>query len=130
MLAPGGHLAVATWCQREETPSTPFTEEDKVNLNFLYEEWAHPYFVSKEEYARLMQVLAIEYLNYVVYLICSVDKPARFLRAPGRWAASSPTIGRRRQSTAGGTPSGWGCGTRGQWYSGGQRSGTERCVRL
>ena len=56
VLAPGGHLAVATWCQREETPETPFSEEDKVNLNFLYEEWAHPYFVSKEEYARLMDV--------------------------------------------------------------------------
>eukprot|EP00873_Tetraselmis_striata_P009760 jgi/Tetstr1/430024/TSEL_019885.t1 len=55
VLAPGGTLAVATWCQREETPDTPFTEEDKVNLNFLYEEWAHPYFVSKEEYGRIME---------------------------------------------------------------------------
>jgi len=54
VLAPGGTLAVATWCQREETPATPFSDEDKINLHFLYEEWAHPYFVSKEEYARIM----------------------------------------------------------------------------
>ena len=26
-------------------------------LQFLYDEWAHPYFISIEEYERLMQVL-------------------------------------------------------------------------
>lgn len=56
VLAPGGHLAIATWCQREETPENPFGEEDKKNLTFLYEEWAHPFFVSKEEYGRIMEV--------------------------------------------------------------------------
>lgn len=55
VLAPGGALAVATWCQREETPETPLTEEDKDNLQFLYDEWAHPYFISYEEYARIME---------------------------------------------------------------------------
>lgn len=53
VLKPGGTLVVATWCQREETPDTPFTEEDRRRLQFLYDEWAHPYFVSKEEYGRI-----------------------------------------------------------------------------
>jgi MPBQ/MSBQ methyltransferase len=55
VLAPGGSLAVATWCQREETAEKPLTSEDKDNLQFLYDEWAHPYFVSYEEYARIME---------------------------------------------------------------------------
>ncbi|KAK3284469.1 hypothetical protein CYMTET_6474 [Cymbomonas tetramitiformis] len=54
VLKPGGSIVIATWCQREEGNS-PFTEDDKENLRFLYEEWAHPYFVSKEEYVRLME---------------------------------------------------------------------------
>lgn len=53
VLKPGGTLVVATWCQREETPENPFTEDDKRRLQFLYDEWAHPYFVSKEEYGRI-----------------------------------------------------------------------------
>jgi len=53
VLKPGGTLAIATWCQREETASTPFSEEEKEQLKFLYEEWAHPYFISKEEYGRI-----------------------------------------------------------------------------
>ena len=32
-----------------------FTAEEEKNLKFLYEEWAHPYFVSIEEYVRLME---------------------------------------------------------------------------
>uniref|UniRef100_A0A061SEC2 Methyltransferase domain-containing protein n=1 Tax=Tetraselmis sp. GSL018 TaxID=582737 RepID=A0A061SEC2_9CHLO len=55
VVAPGGNLAVATWCQREETPERPLSDEDRANLQFLYEEWAHPYFISKEEYARIME---------------------------------------------------------------------------
>lgn len=55
VLKPGGTLVIATWCQREETPDTPFSENDKERLRFLYEEWAHPYFVSKEEYGRIME---------------------------------------------------------------------------
>jgi hypothetical protein len=49
---------IACWCQREETPSTPFTEKEKNDLQFLYDEWAHPYFISYQEFARLMQVCA------------------------------------------------------------------------
>ena len=47
---------IATWCQREETPDAPLTAKDRDDLQFLYDEWTHPYFVSKEEYARLLQV--------------------------------------------------------------------------
>jgi MPBQ/MSBQ methyltransferase len=53
VLKPGGTLVIATWCQREETPEKPFTDDDKSRLQFLYDEWAHPYFVSKEEYGRI-----------------------------------------------------------------------------
>ena len=53
VLKPGGRLVIATWCQRSTPPA--FTEEDLVNLDYLYKEWAHPYFVSIEEYVRLME---------------------------------------------------------------------------
>lgn len=56
VLKPGGTLVIATWCQREVTPANPFTASDKERLQFLYDEWAHPYFISKEEYGRLVQV--------------------------------------------------------------------------
>jgi len=54
VLKPGGQLVIACWCQREETPERPFTEQDKKELQFLYDEWAHPYFISYQEFARLM----------------------------------------------------------------------------
>ena len=41
--------------QRDETPDKPFTSEDRERLQYLYDEWAHPFFVSKEEYGRIMQ---------------------------------------------------------------------------
>jgi MPBQ/MSBQ methyltransferase len=53
VLKPGGTIVIATWCQRETPPA--FTAEEEANLKFLYEEWAHPYFVSIEEYVRLME---------------------------------------------------------------------------
>ena len=53
VLKPGGKIVIATWCQRETPPE--FTEKEKSNLQFLYEEWAHPYFISYEEYERLLQ---------------------------------------------------------------------------
>ena len=53
VLKPGGTIVIATWCQRETPPE--FTPEEEANLKFLYEEWAHPYFVSIEEYVRLME---------------------------------------------------------------------------
>ena len=54
-------MVIATWCQREETPETPFSEAEKNDLQFLYDEWAHPYFISIEEYERLMQVRLLVY---------------------------------------------------------------------
>ncbi|KXZ49093.1 hypothetical protein GPECTOR_23g25 [Gonium pectorale] len=54
VLKPGGTLVIACWCQREETPETPFSAQDKEDLQFLYDEWAHPYFISIEEFGRLM----------------------------------------------------------------------------
>ncbi len=49
-------MVIATWCQREETPDTPLTSKEKADLQFLYDEWAHPYFVSVQEYGRLLEV--------------------------------------------------------------------------
>jgi len=60
MLAPGGNLVVACWCQREETPEAPFSEEEREELRFLCEEWAHPYFISIQEFERLMTGAGLE----------------------------------------------------------------------
>lgn len=53
VLKPGGRIVIATWCQRDDS-SKPFDPEERKMLDFLYAEWSHPYFVSIEEYARLM----------------------------------------------------------------------------
>merc|ERR1719197_2120542 len=53
VLKPGGRIVIATWCQRDDT-TAPFTPEEKKTLQFLYDEWTHPYFISIEEYGRLM----------------------------------------------------------------------------
>ncbi len=47
---------IATWCQREETPERPLSGADKAALQFLYDEWAHPFFVSVQHYGRLLEV--------------------------------------------------------------------------
>lgn len=49
-------MIIATWCQREDTPETPFSDKERADLDFLYEEWAHPHFISYQEYGRLMEV--------------------------------------------------------------------------
>lgn len=56
LLRAGGTLVIACWCQREETPEKPFTDKDRADLQFLYDEWAHPFFISYEEFGRLMEV--------------------------------------------------------------------------
>jgi MPBQ/MSBQ methyltransferase len=38
VLKPGGKFVMATWCQRDDR-TVPFTEKDKRDLKFLYEEW-------------------------------------------------------------------------------------------
>ena len=54
VLKPGGKIVIATWCQREATQAAPLSAAEVSDLRFLYEEWSHPYFVSIEEYTRLM----------------------------------------------------------------------------
>ena len=68
-LAPGGTMVIATWCQREaageggadadaalagRSPPPPLSGSERDRLQFLYDEWAHPYFVSVEEYGRML----------------------------------------------------------------------------
>lgn len=53
VLKPGGRIVIATWCQREEPPA--FTAKERKTLDYLYGEWTHPYFISIDEYARIMQ---------------------------------------------------------------------------
>jgi len=55
VLAPGGKMVIATWCQKELEKNEEFTSEEKKDLQFLYDEWAHPYFISIEEYGRFME---------------------------------------------------------------------------
>jgi MPBQ/MSBQ methyltransferase len=53
VLKPGGKLVIATWCQRKSPPE--FSARELVNLNYLYKEWAHPYFISISDYAMLLK---------------------------------------------------------------------------
>lgn len=53
VLKPGGRIVIATWCERETPPE--FTPSERKTLDYLYGEWTHPYFISIEEYARIME---------------------------------------------------------------------------
>jgi len=53
VLAPGGNMVIATWCQRD--PDPPFTPEEKEQLQYVYDEWSHPYFISIADYANFMK---------------------------------------------------------------------------
>lgn len=53
VLKPGGKFVMATWCQRDDR-EVPFSKKDERDLRFLYEEWTHPYFISIEKYAELI----------------------------------------------------------------------------
>ncbi len=53
VLKPGGTLVIATWCQRHTPPA--LTKEEKSKLQFLYDEWAHPYFISIQDYCELAE---------------------------------------------------------------------------
>jgi len=53
VLKPGGTLVIATWCQRHAPPE--LTAEEKGKLQFLYDEWAHPYFISIKDYCALAE---------------------------------------------------------------------------
>jgi len=54
VLKPGGKFVMATWCQRDDR-EVPFSKKDNKDLKFLYEEWTHPYFISIEKYAELIE---------------------------------------------------------------------------
>jgi MPBQ/MSBQ methyltransferase len=54
VLKPGGTFVMACWSQRDETPERPFTRRDARDLQYLYEEWTHPYFISINDYKKLM----------------------------------------------------------------------------
>mmetsp|Transcript_27787 Transcript_27787/g.39764 ORF Transcript_27787/g.39764 Transcript_27787/m.39764 type:complete len:381 (-) Transcript_27787:894-2036(-) len=62
VLKPGGKFVMATWCQRDDS-KIPFTKKDKKDLQFLYEEWTHPYFISIEAYKNLID--ATKMMNVV-----------------------------------------------------------------
>jgi len=53
VLKPGGKFVMATWCQRDDT-MIPFSKKEKRDLNFLYEEWTHPYFISIDKYRNII----------------------------------------------------------------------------
>jgi MPBQ/MSBQ methyltransferase len=58
VLKPGGTLVLACWCQRDADASRgapPLTSDDRDNLRFLAEEWAHPYFISIEDFGALAE---------------------------------------------------------------------------
>lgn len=58
VLKPGGKFVMATWCQRDDR-EVPFDEKDERDLKFLYEEWTHPYFISIEKYAELIDATGL-----------------------------------------------------------------------
>ncbi len=53
VLKPGGRLIVATWCQRDEA-GAPLTVKEQSKLEYLYNHWSHPPFVSINEYYQIM----------------------------------------------------------------------------
>lgn len=53
VLKPGGTFVMACWSQRDDT-DRPFDERDKRDLQYLYEEWTHPYFISVKDFAKLI----------------------------------------------------------------------------
>lgn len=58
VLKPGGKYVMATWCQRDDR-EVPFDDKDKRDLNFLYEEWTHPYFISIEQYKEIIDATGV-----------------------------------------------------------------------
>jgi len=58
VLKPGGKFVMATWCQRDDR-EVPFDDKDKRDLRFLYEEWTHPYFISIEKYAEIIDATGV-----------------------------------------------------------------------
>ena len=53
VLKPGGTFVMACWSQRDDS-EVPFTKKDKRDLQYLYEEWTHPYFISVNDFKKLI----------------------------------------------------------------------------
>jgi len=58
VLKLGGNFVMATWCQRDDRVM-PFSKKDDRDLRFLYDEWTHPYFISIEKYAELIDATGL-----------------------------------------------------------------------
>ena len=54
VLKPGGKFVMACWSQRDDS-EVPFDKRDKRDLQYLYEEWTHPYFISIPAWTKLME---------------------------------------------------------------------------
>ena len=54
VLKPGGKFVMACWSQRDDS-EIPFDKRDRRDLQYLYEEWTHPYFISVPGWAKIMQ---------------------------------------------------------------------------
>jgi len=74
VLKPGGKFVMACWCQRDNS-ERPFDEKDDRDLTYLYEEWTHPYFVSIQEFAKLVDdtgvMSSVKTANWVEETIAS-----------------------------------------------------------
>lgn len=96
VLKPGGRIVIATWCQRDEGEK-PFNAQDKRMLKFLYSEWTHPYFISINEYKKLMigsnQLEAVTTEDWTKHTISSwlhsiwagIYDPLPVMRKPMLW---------------------------------------------
>lgn len=54
VLKPGGKFVMACWSQRDDSV-VPFDKRDRRDLKYLYEEWSHPYFISINDWTKLIQ---------------------------------------------------------------------------
>jgi hypothetical protein len=68
-------MVIACWCQREAGVGVapPLSSQEKTDLQFLYEEWAHPFFISIQEFCRLMEVRLGRWPGPVVRLLVNVQ---------------------------------------------------------
>ncbi|CAM9217259.1 unnamed protein product, partial [Chrysoparadoxa australica] len=53
VLKPGGNIVIGTWCQRDDT-EVPFSEDETKRLQYMYDQWSHPPFISIKAYENLM----------------------------------------------------------------------------
>jgi MPBQ/MSBQ methyltransferase len=74
VLKPGGKFVMACWSQRDDSV-VPFDQRDLRDLNYLYEEWTHPFFISVPAWAKLMEdtgvVVPVKTANWVDETIAS-----------------------------------------------------------